>query len=61
MANRYAVIANDADKCPCCGLPTELNDLNLCCSHRDFNLNGPGIALYFDFIVFGVGLLISYL
>jgi hypothetical protein len=63
LACRYAEAipsVGEQDKCPCCGLPTQLQELSLCCSRRSFNLNGPGIALYFDFLVYCVEILVVY-
>ncbi|CAD8126273.1 unnamed protein product [Paramecium sonneborni] len=54
----------DLDKtnvCPCCGLPTVIEELPLCSSRNEFSFNGSGIALYFDFLVFSGVIIFQYI
>jgi hypothetical protein len=51
---------HEAEKCPCCGLPTVLDEFSMCSSHTEFTINGPGIALYFDFVLLCVGFMLLY-
>lgn len=51
---------DNTNVCPCCGQPTVIQELPLCSSRRDFSFNGPGIALYFDFLVFSSIILAVY-
>ncbi|CAD8121477.1 unnamed protein product [Paramecium sonneborni] len=54
----------DLDKtnvCPCCGLPTVIEEIPLCSSRKEFSFNGSGIALYFDFLVFSGVLVFTYI
>lgn len=54
----------DLDKtnvCPCCGLPTIIEELPLCSDRNEFSFNGSGVALYFDFLVFSALTVFTYL
>lgn len=52
---------DNTNVCPCCGLPTVIQELPLCSSRNDFSFNGSGIALYFDFLVFSGIITFAYM
>ncbi|CAD8174102.1 unnamed protein product [Paramecium pentaurelia] len=52
---------NKNNLCPCCGQPVILTQLPLTASILDFSFNGPGVSLYFDFLVFSSILISTFI
>ncbi|CAK64281.1 unnamed protein product (macronuclear) [Paramecium tetraurelia] len=52
---------NKNNLCPCCGQPIILTQLPLTASILDFSFNGPGVSLYFDFLMFSSVLISTFI